>query len=66
MHVIAINRSAGLAVTDIGVACAVSVWIDGDGDETDDRAAAVVAVVSLPNGKWESVDLREFDQVEAH
>lgn len=66
MRVTAINREQGLAITDSGVACGVSAWIDADGDETDDRAAAVVAVVPLPDGQFETVDLRDFDPVEVN
>lgn len=66
MRVTAINRAQRIAITDTGLACAVSVWIDGDGDETNDAAAAVVAVVPLPDGRWETVDLRDFDAVEVH
>lgn len=66
MHVTSINRAQGLAVTDTGVACAITHWFDADGDLTDDRASAVSCVVPLPNGKWEAVDLGDFDPVEVH
>ena len=61
MHVTAINIAQRLAITDTGIACGVSVWIDSDGDETDGPETAVCAVVHLPDGMWETVDLREFD-----
>lgn len=66
MYITAINRAQRLATTNTGTACAVAAWIDEGGEETDDASAAVVAVVPLPNGKWETVDLRDFDAVEVH
>lgn len=66
MHIVAFHRAQGLAVTDAGQACVVSVWIDAEGQEIDDPADAVAAVVPLPDDRWEAVDLRDFDSVEMH
>lgn len=63
MQVSAINIGQGMALTDTDETCAISVLLDDDGDETDVPERALVAVVLLPNGKWEAVDLRLFDAV---
>ena len=63
MQVQEINVRQRIALTDTGEPCSISVLLDDDGDETDDHDCAVVAVVLLPNGKWEAVDLRLFDAV---
>ena len=38
--------------------------LDSDGGETDNVNDAVVIIVPLPDGKWEAVDLRDFEKVE--
>jgi hypothetical protein len=66
MQVVAISRSEAAAVLDDGSVCPFSNMFDMDGDETDDIAEAVCAVVPLPDGTWEAVDFGEFDPVAIH
>lgn len=61
VSVIAVNRGERLAITDGDVLGSIEAWLDGEGDETDDAAAAVVAIVHWPDGSWSPVDLRDFD-----
>jgi hypothetical protein len=57
----AISRCTGVAITDANEICRVSVWLDGDGFETDDLTLAVFAIGELPDKRWFMADLREFD-----
>ena len=65
--IVSVNRTARLALTDSGDLCPITGFLDEDGDETEDPAQAVVAVGQLPaDGPWFTVDLREFQEVEAN
>jgi hypothetical protein len=66
MQVIAISRSEAIAVLDDGTTAQFSNMFDRDGDETEDVAEAVTAVVRMPDGMWEVLDLQEFEPVSRH
>lgn len=66
MEVIAINRSEACAVLNTGHIANFSVMLDRDGDETDDVAEALVAVVPLPDGRFVVIDFSEFETVTVH
>ncbi|MDB5620517.1 hypothetical protein [Tardiphaga sp.] len=66
MPVIAINRSEGAAILNDGTTAQFSNMLDICGDETDNMAEAVCAVVPLPDGMWEVVDFSQFDPVAIH
>ena len=62
-HVTAVNRSSALALLSDGTVAIVTNWINDEGCECDAEAAIVCVVGPDPNGKWHSVDLRDFDPV---
>ena len=41
---------------------AITKFLDPFGDETDDEAEAVVAIVKTDAAKWLALDLRDFDR----
>lgn len=61
VNVIALNRGERLALTNADIIGGIEVWLDDEGDETDDAAAAVVAIVRWPDGSWSPVDVWDFD-----
>lgn len=65
-EIVSVNRWDRLALTDAGDVCGVQTFLDEEGDETDDPAAAVVAVGQLPDGRWFSVDMRDYEAARTH
>lgn len=61
VNVIAVNRGDRLAITSADIIGSIKVWLDDEGDETDDAGVAVVAIVQWPDGSWSPVDLRDFE-----
>lgn len=45
-------RDAALFVDDMGVSFPVVQWLDADGNDTDDRATAVVCIAGANNIWW--------------
>jgi hypothetical protein len=58
----AVSRANAIAITDRDEVCAVTVWLDAAGCETDDVESATFAVGELPDGRWFLADLREYEQ----
>lgn len=56
-----VNRAAREFTLDDGTVCPITNLYDWEGDETEDPAAAVSAVGQLPDGRWATIDLREFE-----
>ena len=60
-EICAVNRSLGVALTDGGQIVNVVTWLDSDGDECS-PLDGVVCVAERPDGKFATVDLRDFDE----
>jgi hypothetical protein len=58
--IIAIHRGRKVAVAEDGSECPFTDMLDCLGEETDDAAEAVAAIVLLPDGRWAAIDLRAF------
>lgn len=57
----AVNQSDGLVLLATGEVVPIDTFLDDEGDETDDRDEAVVAVAGpTADGKWLSVALTDF------
>lgn len=62
-EVIAVNRSARLALTDADEAVPLTIFLDEDGEDTSDALGAAIGIGQTRSGKWLAIDLREFEAV---
>lgn len=65
-HVRYVNLRQRLAVTDTDQNCEITNMFDSDGDETTDIDLAVTAVVKLAEDRWETIMMRDFDDVQSN
>ena len=62
VFVLAVNYTAGLAMTDDGVIGRIDTYLDFEGDETDEMDLARVAIVEWPDETWTPLDMSEFQE----
>lgn len=62
MVIAAINRTARIAVLENGEAIPITNWFKAGGDECDALEAIVCVAGPCSNGKWYSIDLREYER----
>ena len=63
MVIAAINRTAKIAVLENGEAIPITNWFEAGGDECDPSDAVTCVAGPCSNGKWYSIDLREYEEV---
>lgn len=63
---LAVNLSQGTVLMDDDTIALIDICLDSFGCETEDHEDAVVVIARLPDGKWLTVDLRMFRDVETH
>lgn len=65
-HIWAVNVLARAALTNDDRLCTITNMFDDRGEETNDPTEAVAAVAQLDDETWFSIDLRQFDKVQAN
>ena len=58
----AISRTRRIAILEDGAIVPLGLFLDRDGDETDEIDAAVIAIAALPDGRWIVIDLADFER----
>jgi len=61
MNIEAINRSTRLALLDTGETIPITDWFEMDGYNCDPSEAVVCVAGPCSNGKWYSIDLRQYE-----
>lgn len=61
-EIVAVNRSAGLALDDAGQTHPIITFLDCEGEETTDATVACAAVVALNDGTFAALDLSQFKE----
>lgn len=61
--IVAINRSLGVAVTNLDNVIEVETWFDSDGNECE-AEDAVVGIFNQNDERWWTVNLALFDPVD--
>ena len=64
MAVEAINRKLALCLMSGGSTVPITTWLNDDGQECDPDEAVMAVAGPAADGRWHTLDLSEFDEVE--
>lgn len=62
----AINRQGGYMLTETNDIIPVDVWLDKDGNKTNESSEAMIAIGNLPGGGVITVYLGDYETVLSH
>lgn len=63
MDIAAINRAKRIAVLENGETIPITNFFEAGGDECDPSDAVTCVAGPCSNGKWYSIDLREYERM---
>lgn len=66
LEIASIDLASGIVATECGLVGEVVLWLDLDGDETEDSSEALAAVARIGWGTWLAIDISQFEPVEVH